>query len=296
MKIQFHKQLLLILPLLIGCNVAQAQDSAEKKPGINLADMDKKVKPSDDFYRFVNGNWIDKTEIPADKNSWGTGYELFENTNKDVAKILNVAIKNPKYKSNTDEGKAINLYKSTIDTLSRNKQGINPIKPYLAKIDAIKNIQDLQNVIVEMEPIGGIGFFGMSIGADDKDSNKNSVNIVPGKVGLPDRDYYVSEDNDSKEKRDKYVPRGYRKMRDEKKLERQVITNEQTNTHKIGKLDRFVKVMPNDFGPFEHNVTEVIYGDKMAFIDYNSETAMIIESKRIADFQRHIFKVLYKKL
>ena len=205
MKIHLHKQLLLMIPMLIGCHVAQAQDPAKKKPGINLADMDKKVKPSDDFYRFVNGTWLDKTVIPSDKTSWGSTYELFENTNKDVAKILDDAIKNSNYKSNTDQGKAINLYKSTIDTVSRNKQGINPIKPYLAKIDAVKNIQDLQNLIIAMEPVGGIGFFGMYIGSDDKDSNKNSVNIGPGKVGLPDRDYYVSEDKDSKEKRGKYL-------------------------------------------------------------------------------------------
>ncbi len=205
MKVHPYKQLLFMIPMLIGCHVVQAQDSAKKKPGINLAEMDKKVKPSDDFYRFVNGTWIDKTEIPNDKNSYGTGYEVFEKTNKDVAKILKEATTDGKYPSNTDQGKAINLYKSTMDTVSRNKQGINPIKPYLAKIDAVKNIQDLQNLIIAMEPIGGIGFFGMYIGADEKDSNKNSVNIGPGRVGLPDRDYYVSDEKDQKEKREKYV-------------------------------------------------------------------------------------------
>ncbi|MDR3558263.1 MAG: hypothetical protein P4L61_01900 [Candidatus Pacebacteria bacterium] len=54
--------------------------------------------------------------------------------------------------------------------------------------------------------------------------------------------------------------------------------------------------MPDDLGPFEHNVTEVIYGDKVAFIDYGSEIAMIIESKKIAEFQKHIFRMFYKKL
>lgn len=194
----------MILPL-IGCYVVQAQDSSNKKPGINLADMDKTVKPSDDFYRFVNGTWLDKTEIPADKTSWGSAVEIYEKTNKDVAEILKEAINNPKYKSNTDEGKAINFYKSIMDTISRNNLGINPIKPYLAKIEAVKNIQDLQNLMVEMEPIGGIGFFSIDIGSDDKDSNKNSVNVVPGRLGLPDREYYISEEKDAKEKRAQYI-------------------------------------------------------------------------------------------
>jgi hypothetical protein len=54
--------------------------------------------------------------------------------------------------------------------------------------------------------------------------------------------------------------------------------------------------MPEDFGNFDYNITQIIYGDRVAFIDYNSETALVIESKVIADFQEHIFKMLYKKL
>lgn len=201
-KIAYPTLILIASTLLLG-TAMQAQNSP--KPGIDLNDMDLKVRPGDDFYRFVNGSWLDKTQIPSDKTSWGTTAEIYENTNKDVAKILKEATVNGKYASTTPEGKAINLYTSVMDTVMRNKQGINPIKTYLAKIDAVKNIQDLQKLIVEMEPIGGIGFFGIYFGADDKDSNKNSVNLVPGKLGLPDRDYYVADDKESKDKRDKYV-------------------------------------------------------------------------------------------
>jgi sugar-specific transcriptional regulator TrmB len=129
-----------------------------------------------------------------------------------------------------------------------------------------------------------------------KEGTKRVFDDIVRSLKKGDVFYRYSSNKDGQEKRDKYVPRGYRKMRDDKKLERQVITNSQTAEHKVDKLDRFVKIMPNDFGPFEHNVTEVIYGDKIAFIDYGSETAMIIESKRIADFQKHIFKTFYKRL
>jgi sugar-specific transcriptional regulator TrmB len=108
--------------------------------------------------------------------------------------------------------------------------------------------------------------------------------------------YRYSSNSDGVEKKDKYLPRTYRNIRDAKKLERQVITNEVTAKQKIEKIDRFLKIMPDDYGKFEHNVTELIYGDKIAFIDYNSETAVIIENKKIADFQRNIFQVLYKKI
>ncbi|NHM07829.1 M13 family metallopeptidase [Flavobacterium sp. CYK-4] len=201
-KIAYPSLIVIASALILGTAV-QAQNSP--KAGIDLNDMDRKVKPGDDFYRFVNGSWLDKTQIPSDKTSWGTMTEIYENTNKEVAKILKEATASGKYASNTDQGKAINLYTSVMDTLTRNKQGIDPIKPYLAKIDAVKNLQDLQTLITEMEPLGGIGFFAMYIGADDKDSNKNSVNIAPGKLGLPDRDYYIADDKESKDKRAKYV-------------------------------------------------------------------------------------------
>ena len=108
--------------------------------------------------------------------------------------------------------------------------------------------------------------------------------------------YRYSSNVDGIEKKDNHLPRAYRNIRDSKKLERQVITNEQTADQKVAKLERFIKIMPNDFGPFEHNVTEIIYDDKIAFIDYNSDTAVILENKKIAEFQKHIFKTLYKKI
>ena len=206
MKRPIKKNLFFAIPILFSFNISQAQDAALNEiPGINTTNMDKLVTPNNDFYRFVNGAWLDKTVIPADKTSWGSGEELYEKTNKNVMVILKDATKNPKYKSNTDQGKAINLFNAVMDTVARNKQGMTPIKTLLAKIDAIKNIQDLQKVMIEMEPAGGIGFVSVNIGADKMNSNNNSVSISPGKLGLPDKDYYVSDDAGSKEKREKYV-------------------------------------------------------------------------------------------
>lgn len=197
-----NSKTLVISFLFSGILLSNAQ---QKTPGIDISLMDKSVSPKNDFFNFVNGTWIKNTEIPADKTRWGSFDELRQKTDKDALAILNEAANNPKYKSNTDQGKAINLYKSIMDTVSRNKQGINPIKPYLAKIDAVKDVASLQKLMIEMESIGGIGFFGVGVGTDSKNSNRNIVNVGLGSLGLPDRDYYVSEDADSKEKRAKYV-------------------------------------------------------------------------------------------
>jgi len=207
MKIQLYKKMLFVIPTLIGFANTNAQKAiTQKEPGINVSYMDKSVKPGDDFFKFVNGTWLKNTEIPADKTRWGSFDELRQNTDKEALAILKEATKNPKYKSNTDQGKAINMYKAAMDTVARNKQGIAPLAPYLAKINAVKNIQDLQKLMMETEAQGGgVGFFGVGVGADEKNSTRNVVSVGPGGLGLPDRDYYVSDEKDSKEKREKYA-------------------------------------------------------------------------------------------
>ena len=203
MKIQTSIKLGFLAAGLISLSQGIAQ---QKNPGIAVDLMDKSVRPNDNFFQFVNGTWLKNTAIPADKTRWGSFDELRQNTDKDALAILNAASKDPKYKSNTDQGKAINIYKSVMDTVARNKQGIKPIQADLAKINAIKNTADLQKLLMETEAVGGgAGFFGFGIGADEKNSNRNVVSLGPGSLGLPDRDYYVSEDKDSKEKREKYV-------------------------------------------------------------------------------------------
>lgn len=97
-------------------------------------------------------------------------------------------------------------------------------------------------------------------------------------------------------KNERYLPKNYREVRDQKQLERFVITNEQTAKTKKPRLERGMKVVPKDFGLFDYDITEIIYGDKVAFIDYNTETAFVVENPVIAEFQKKIFRILYEKL
>jgi predicted metalloendopeptidase len=195
-------KMIVILITAFGFNQNNAQQNGV---GIDLSLMDTSVSPKDDFFNFVNGTWLKNTEIPADRTRWGSFDELRKKTDADALAILAEASKNPKYKSDTDQGKAINLYKSIMDTVARNKAGIKPLLPYLTKINAVKNVSDLQNLMIQMASKGGVGFFGIGVGTDAKNSSKNVVYVGPGSLGLPDRDYYVSDDADSKEKREKYV-------------------------------------------------------------------------------------------
>jgi len=206
---------LLVLTMLIGI-VSCKKDNKEtvlleKTPGINLDYMDNTVKPNEDFFKHVNGKWLETTEIPADRTRWGSFDELRQKTDEDALTILKSAMSDNKdfetieVLPGSDQEKAVQLFQTIMDSVSRNEQGIKPLEPYLEKIDAIKDINDLQSFLIEMEPAGGAGFFGFGVGAHAKNSNINAGYLGTGGLGLPDRDYYVKDDDDSKEKRQKYV-------------------------------------------------------------------------------------------
>lgn len=193
--------------LLASCKTEEKKEVAtvEKIPGINLQYMDTTASPNNNFFRFVNGKWLDETEIPADKTTWGSFNELRENTDDDALSILNAAKDNPNLDKNSDQAKAVRMFESIMDTASRDEQGVTPLKPYLEKIDAISNKTDLQTYLTEMTPSTGATFFRFGVGTDAKDSNKNVASLGSGRLGLPDRDYYLDQDDESKEIREKYV-------------------------------------------------------------------------------------------
>lgn len=93
-----------------------------------------------------------------------------------------------------------------------------------------------------------------------------------------------------------YLARDYRERRDKKKLERLVISNAVSGSQKRSRLERFVKFIPSESDQFEQNIIELIYGDRVSIIDLSKEEVMIIENKQLADFQKVIFKLLYKQL
>ncbi len=182
----------------------------EKSAGIVLENMDTSVKPTDDFFRHVNGAWIDKTEIPDDQTSWGGFNQLRKETDADVLDILNTAIEQkdfPKIKDaegneiDSDQEKAVNYYQTIMDTVARNKQGKAPVMPYLAKVDEIKTKKDVETYLTNMAPYGGGGFYGFGVYNDLKNSSQYAGYMGGGSLGLT-RDYYV--DPAVKDKLDKY--------------------------------------------------------------------------------------------
>jgi len=177
----------------------------QKNPGINLAYMDNSVRPQDDFYQWVNGAWMKNNSIPDDRTRWGSFDELGKAVDDDALAILKNAAASGKYEKGTDQWKAINIYKSILDTENRNAQGLKPLMDFLGKLDKVNDIAGAQEFMTDMSRFGASGLFGMFVFGDMMNSNMNAAYLGAGSLGLPERDYYVGEDDDSKEKREKYV-------------------------------------------------------------------------------------------
>lgn len=197
----------LLVSVFAVATLASCKKTEETKEshGINLEYMDKSVKPGDDFFRYVNGTWYDQTEIPDDRTRWGSFDELRQNTDKDALEILKEAAENHDLDPKSDQAKAVAIYETYLDEAKRNELGVEPLKPYVEKINAVQSPEDVNNLINELADEGGLGIYSIYVYADAKNSNENAVYISTGSLGLPDRDYYVLDDADMKEKREQYV-------------------------------------------------------------------------------------------
>ncbi|TPN82217.1 M13 family metallopeptidase [Aquimarina algicola] len=181
----------------------KAVAEVEKIPGIVLENMDTLVNPKNDFYNYVNGNWMKTTEIPEDRTTWGGFSVLRKSTDANVLEILANAKKSGKYGGETDQAKAIAIFDTKLDTVARNKVGLAPLKAALDDIASIKDLSELQTVLAK-NPSVSSPFFNIGVQADLNNSKMNAVYLGQGGLGLPDRDYYLDQDAKSKEIREEY--------------------------------------------------------------------------------------------
>ena len=208
MKLRMHQFAVISaasLVSLVSCK-NQGADMASNTtvPGIVLENMDPSVNPKDDFYNYVNGSWSKNTKIPDDETRWGGFGVLRKSTRQDVLEIINTSKELGTYKAGSDQKKALLVFESELDTISRNEAGISPLKPLLTAISEIKTLNDLQDVYAKTIGIDA-PYYGMSAFADLNNSTVNAAYVGPGGLGLPDRDYYLDQDEKSKENRTSYV-------------------------------------------------------------------------------------------
>ena len=171
--------------------------------GFDTANFDKSVRPQDDFFRYVNGAWLKRTDIPADASSWGSFNELRENSRSALRSILEEA-SSSKAAAGTNERKVGDLYASFMDTARVEKLGLTPLSGEMKTIAALQSTSQLPATFAHFARLGVQTPIGTGVGQDAKRSDVNIVQIGQSGLGLGDRDFYLRTDKKSVDTRTAY--------------------------------------------------------------------------------------------
>ena len=171
---------------------AGAQDGV-RALGIDTTNFDRSVRPQDDFFRFVNGGWIQRTEIPQDASSWGAFNELREKSRTALHAIVDEAMASHA-PAGSETRKVGDLYASYMDSARVESLGLTPLQGELRAVAAVKTPAQLPAAFAHFARVGVQGPLGVGVGPDQKQSSVNVVTVNQSGLGLPDRDYYLLQD------------------------------------------------------------------------------------------------------
>ena len=163
--------------------------------GISVEFAEPAVRAQDDFFRHLNGKWLNSTEIPGDKSSWGSFAKLRDDTQPQLRAIIEAAANNPQRAAGSDAQRIGDFYASYVDEKKVNELGMAPLQGELAKIGALKDKAELPALIASLGRIGVGVPYDYAIHQDGKDSTKYVADIMQGGLGMPDRDYYLKTDD-----------------------------------------------------------------------------------------------------
>lgn len=186
------KLLYLSLTLFLAGACKQASDTTAKHVVVTGFDYTK--KPGDDFFTFVNGIWYDSATIPASQTGVGT-YSFMNFPQRIRLQSILDSVSQSKNPAGSMEQKVGDFYASGLDTLAINKRGYEPIKPLLARIDAITDVPSLMRFVAEEQKVSNGSIIGINVGPDNKHSSVNIVLLSQTGIGLPEKGYYFRTDS-----------------------------------------------------------------------------------------------------
>ncbi len=190
---------------IAGCAEQKTEEYKTNVRGLDIRNFDTSTRACDDFYQFANGGWLARNPVPPAYQRWGVFNEV-NNRNEDLLhEILEAATNNPDAEPGSNEQKIGDFFASAMDVEKIEAAGLDPLKPDLARIDAIGSLADLQKVITQFHLEGISSLFDLGVYEDLKDTSRSILYVTQGGLGLPDRDYYVKDDADSKKLREQYV-------------------------------------------------------------------------------------------
>jgi putative endopeptidase len=173
--------------------------------GFETTNLDKTCKPCDDFFQFAMGGWMKNNPIPPEYSTWGSFTVLADKNQQALRQILDAEAKaNANAPAGSNEQKVGDFYASCMDTTAIDAAGTKPIEAELLQIAQIKGPSDVQSVAARLQKNGVGALFRFTSNQDAKDSTQVIATALQGGLGLPERDYYLREDEKSKRLRDDY--------------------------------------------------------------------------------------------
>lgn len=191
----------LLVSFSMVATVACAQNMSS---GIDKANMNLDVKPGADFYEYAAGGWLKTHPLDAEHPTNGAFVDLEEQNQKRIKGLIEEYSSTSQPKGSLGQ-KIGDLYNLMMDSVRLNREGAAPLKPVLAKIEAIKNKKEYQLVTAQLDRQGASAMmFGISVGADQRNASQNIVGISQGGIGLSERDYYLNDDEQTVKVRNAY--------------------------------------------------------------------------------------------
>ena len=193
-----------IVAAALGWSARAEQAGSTARSGIDRRNFDTSVRPQDDFFRYVNGGWLARTEIPADHTSVGSFIDLRDEAERHVRAMIEDLARGMQAPGSPTQ-QIGDLYVSYMDEARSDSQGFSALKPELAKIDAVASRTELARRIGEL---AGFGVGGMSLDVSPDPKQPTATTVAMGQSGitlLPDRDYYLKDDTKLADVRAKYV-------------------------------------------------------------------------------------------
>jgi len=167
---------------------------AELGSGIDKSGFDESVRPQDDFFAYVNGTWVKNTEIPADKARWGTFDALGEQSQRDIRDLVEEVSHTENVEAGSPTQKIRDFYNAYMDDATATAKGIEPIRGDLDAIAAIESMDGVYSMFSKLGVYGVNSPIGLGIFSDMKNPDVNAIYVVQAGLTLPDRDYYLKDD------------------------------------------------------------------------------------------------------
>jgi len=184
--------------------ITEESHAEHKHSAFELSNLDSNAHACEDFYQFAIGGWIKENPVPSTESRWAV-FNVLKNENETKLQTILDEIITKEHKKGTDAQLISDLYKSANDSLAREEEGMTALKPFLAQANKVASLENFTSLIPTWSTLGATTPFGFYVSADGKKSSDNAAYMGQSGLSLPDKEYYLSEEEKYTTIRTKFV-------------------------------------------------------------------------------------------